>query len=202
MYNSVRDRALSGIRSAAKAYVAYSPILTLLAIVVSDLLYFFCNEFYIKNYMIICVFTGVSIINSLQNIAMVQLFKFCNISKYCAYCTFLFIPIFLIESIVNGKESKFSLLFQIALGSVCLGATIMLILKNKIINKNQIKMKNWRTSILGILGAGVLLASSKGWIDADTANFIGAVLASIFGYVSTDIQSLGGTNPPHKKDEK
>jgi hypothetical protein len=63
-------------------------------------------------------------------------------------------------------------------------------------------MKNWRTSILGILGAGTLWASSKGWIDADTATFIGAVLASIFGYVSTDIQSLGGTNPPHKKDEK
>lgn len=63
-------------------------------------------------------------------------------------------------------------------------------------------MKNWRTSILGILGAGVLLASSKGWIDADTATFIGAVLASIFGYVSTDIQSLGGTNVPPSKDEK
>ena len=33
-------------------------------------------------------------------------------------------------------------------------------------------MKNWRTSILGILGAGVLLASSKGWIDGDTANIV------------------------------
>ena len=131
MYNSVRDRALSNIRSLAKAYIAYSPILTLLAIVVSDLLYFFCNEFYTKNYMITCIFKGVLIINSLQNIAMVQLFKFCKISKYCAYCTFLFIPIFLAESIIKGKESEFSLLFHIVLGSVCLGATIVLILKNK-----------------------------------------------------------------------
>ncbi len=63
-------------------------------------------------------------------------------------------------------------------------------------------MKNWRTTILGILGAGVILATSKGWIDKDMATFIGAVLASIFGYVSTDIQSIGGSQPPVKKDEK
>jgi hypothetical protein len=63
-------------------------------------------------------------------------------------------------------------------------------------------MKNWRTTVLGILGAGLILAISKGWIDKDTSTFIGVVIASIFGYVSTDIQSLGGTNAPPKKDEK
>lgn len=63
-------------------------------------------------------------------------------------------------------------------------------------------MKNYRTTILGILGAGIILATSKGWIDQEIAAFVGAVIASIFGYVSVDVQSLGGTNVPPKKDEK
>jgi hypothetical protein len=63
-------------------------------------------------------------------------------------------------------------------------------------------MKNWRTTVLGILGAGVILATSKGWIDNDMAVFIGVVLTSVFGYVSTDIQSIVGGNTPPKKDEK
>lgn len=65
-------------------------------------------------------------------------------------------------------------------------------------------MKNWRTTVLGILGAATILATSKGWIDTDIATFIGTALAAIFGVVSSDAPQsiLGGTNPPPKKDEK
>jgi hypothetical protein len=56
-------------------------------------------------------------------------------------------------------------------------------------------MKNWRTTVLGILGAGVILATSKGWIDQDIASFIGVVLTGAFGYVSTDIQSFDAGLP-------
>ena len=47
-------------------------------------------------------------------------------------------------------------------------------------------MKDWRTTVLGILGAGLLLATSKGWIDNDIAVFIGTALTALFGIVATD----------------
>ena len=64
-------------------------------------------------------------------------------------------------------------------------------------------MKNWKTTVLGILGAGLVLATSKGWIDQEMATFIGALIVAIFGVVTQDVtQNLGGSNPPPKKDEK
>jgi len=65
-------------------------------------------------------------------------------------------------------------------------------------------MKNWRTTVLGILGAGILLAASKGWIDNDIAVFIGTALTALFGIVATDSGSEKETNsiglpiPPKK----
>ena len=47
-------------------------------------------------------------------------------------------------------------------------------------------MKNWKTTVLGLVGAFVLLATSKEWIDQDVAAFIGATLTAIFGLVSSD----------------
>ena len=70
-------------------------------------------------------------------------------------------------------------------------------------------MKNWRTTLIGILGAGLVLATSKGWIDQDIATFIGTALIAVFGVVSKDYNStgipqsfIGGTKPPVDKDEK
>ena len=47
-------------------------------------------------------------------------------------------------------------------------------------------MKNWKTTVLGILGAGVTLAVAKNWIDKELAAFIGATLIAIFGVVTQD----------------
>lgn len=66
-------------------------------------------------------------------------------------------------------------------------------------------MKNWKTTLLGVLGAGLVLAKSKGWIDEQTSVFVGAVILAVFGAVSQDarVESLiGGSKPPVGKDEK
>lgn len=48
-------------------------------------------------------------------------------------------------------------------------------------------MKNWKTTVLGILGAGVLLAVSKGWIDKDLAIFVGTTITALFGLAASDV---------------
>ena len=70
-------------------------------------------------------------------------------------------------------------------------------------------IKNWKTTVLGIIGAATILATSKGWIDNDIATFIGASVVAIFGLSTKDHnvtggtkQSIGGTIPPPDKDEK
>jgi hypothetical protein len=50
-------------------------------------------------------------------------------------------------------------------------------------------MKNWKTTVLGILMAGVLLAIAKGWIDKEVGAFIEATLIAVFGIVSEDASS-------------
>ena len=47
-------------------------------------------------------------------------------------------------------------------------------------------MKNWKTTVLGIFGAAVILAIGKGWIDKDIAIFIGATATALFGIAATD----------------
>ena len=47
-------------------------------------------------------------------------------------------------------------------------------------------MKNWKTSLLGFIAATILLATSKGYIDTDTAAFIGSIVTLLFGIVSSD----------------
>ena len=47
-------------------------------------------------------------------------------------------------------------------------------------------MKDWKTSVLGFIAASILLATSKGYIDTDTAAFIGSIVTLIFGIVSSD----------------
>lgn len=60
-------------------------------------------------------------------------------------------------------------------------------------------MKDWKTTVLGILGAGLVLATSKGWIDEQTATFIGALIIAIFGVAAQDgTNKLIGTRPPKK----
>lgn len=49
-------------------------------------------------------------------------------------------------------------------------------------------MKDWKTTVLGILGAAVLLATSKGWIDNDIAIFVGTALTALFGIAATDVK--------------
>jgi hypothetical protein len=65
-------------------------------------------------------------------------------------------------------------------------------------------MKNWKTTVLGILAAALILATSKGWVDNDIAAFIGSALAVAFGGASKDFNVSGivGGNTPPSKDEK
>ena len=56
-------------------------------------------------------------------------------------------------------------------------------------------MKNWKTTVLGILGAGLLLATSKGWIDNELSVFIGSTLAVLFGIASKDATSREAETP-------
>ena len=65
-------------------------------------------------------------------------------------------------------------------------------------------MKDWKTTVLGILGAGLVLAMSKGWIDEQTATFVGALIIAIFGVAAQDGTNklIGGSRPPADKDEK
>lgn len=65
-------------------------------------------------------------------------------------------------------------------------------------------MKNWKTTVLGILGAAIVLATSKRWIDQEIAAFVGALIVALFGTIATDssINLIGGSTPPPSKDEK
>jgi hypothetical protein len=59
-------------------------------------------------------------------------------------------------------------------------------------------MKNWKTTILGILAAALILAVSKGWIDNDISAFIGATIVALFGVASKDhdVSGIVGDHPP------
>ena len=57
-------------------------------------------------------------------------------------------------------------------------------------------MKNWKTTVLGILGAGLLLATSKGWIDNDLSIFIGSVIVTLFGLASKDASNKEASETP------
>ena len=61
-------------------------------------------------------------------------------------------------------------------------------------------MKNWRTTLLGVLGAGLILATSKGLIDQELAAFIGATVMAIFGAASSDskVQGIVSPKPPRQ----
>jgi len=52
-------------------------------------------------------------------------------------------------------------------------------------------IKNWRTTLVSIVGATTLLATSKGWIDTDIAAYIGSVVVIIFGVTSKDFNQTG-----------
>jgi len=61
-------------------------------------------------------------------------------------------------------------------------------------------MKNWKTTLLGILGAGVVLATAKGWIDKEIAAFVGSAIVALFGIATQDATSrLVGTRPNDRK---
>lgn len=47
-------------------------------------------------------------------------------------------------------------------------------------------MKNWKTTLSGILGAGIVLATAKKWIDLDLAGFLGSAVLIFFGASATD----------------
>lgn len=47
-------------------------------------------------------------------------------------------------------------------------------------------MKDWKTTVGGILAAGVILATAKKWIDLDVAAFLGSAIAIAFGLASKD----------------
>ena len=47
-------------------------------------------------------------------------------------------------------------------------------------------MKDWKTSVLGVIGACVIFATGKGYIDIDTATFIGSIVTILFGVASSD----------------
>jgi len=47
-------------------------------------------------------------------------------------------------------------------------------------------MKNWKTTLSGILAAGIILATAKKWIDIDVAAFLGSSVAIFFGVSATD----------------
>lgn len=47
-------------------------------------------------------------------------------------------------------------------------------------------MKNWKTTLSGILAAGIILATAKKWIDVDVAAFLGSAVAIFFGASATD----------------
>jgi hypothetical protein len=53
--------------------------------------------------------------------------------------------------------------------------------------------KNWKTTLLGILGGALILATSKGWIDKEISAFVGSSLVAIFGLVSKDFNVSGRT---------
>ncbi len=59
-------------------------------------------------------------------------------------------------------------------------------------------MKNWKTTLLGILAAALILAVAKGWIDNDVSAFIGASIVAVFGAVSKDynVSGIVGDRPP------
>jgi hypothetical protein len=69
-------------------------------------------------------FVGLSFIGAIQNVCLVRLFSFCEISKYASYALLIFIPIYLIDYLIFGIESIANIVFQLTVGIYALGLTV------------------------------------------------------------------------------
>ena len=113
----------------AKIYVSFFPIISLSGIVIANIISLINYDFYSENLFWISCFVGISFFSCLQNIAMVKLFKFCEISKYASYSMFLFIPFYIIDYLIFESESTANIIFQIVVGIVALILTAIAYIK-------------------------------------------------------------------------
>ncbi len=107
-----------------KVYLAYSPVINILAIIIVDIISLVSYEFYYNYYVYISIAVGMSVLNALDKRAMIRLFNFCDISRYCVYALISFIPIFIIDYWIFGYESKYNRILQVAIGGVAIWLTI------------------------------------------------------------------------------
>jgi hypothetical protein len=106
-------------------------------------------DLYCKNAFWLNCFVGLSFLNSLRDISMIHLFKFCDISKYAAYSMLLFMPIYLLIFLIFGYEAKGNLIFQLVIGAVALGLTFKAYIKKypNCTMTNYIRAKQYSISI-------------------------------------------------------
>jgi hypothetical protein len=132
-----------------KIYLAYSPIINLLGIISADVISLISFEFYIKYYTWICILVGMSVLNSLQSLALIKLFKFCEISKYAVYSNLIFIPTFLVDYLIFGYETKGYRILQILIAIVAIFLTVKAYIKKypNCTMTNYIKAKKYSLSI-------------------------------------------------------
>ena len=106
-------------------------------------------EFYSNNFFWISCFFGSTLISSVQNIAMVHLFKFCEISKYASYAILIFLPVYIIDFLIFGTESIANILFQLIIGLVALFLTLLAYIKKypNCTITNYIRAKQYSLSI-------------------------------------------------------
>ena len=132
-----------------KVYLAYSPVINILAIIIVDIISLVNYEFYYNYYVYISIAVGMSVLNALDKRAMIRLFSFCDISRYSVYTLISFIPIFIIDYWIFGYESKNNRILQIVIGVVALVLTVKAYIKKypNCTMTNYIKAKQYSLSI-------------------------------------------------------
>jgi hypothetical protein len=133
----------------AKLYVAYYPIIALSGIMLINCIGLSNYEYYKQNAFWLNCMLGLSFLSVLRDLAMLELFKFCQISKYAVYSMIIFVPVYLILFSIFGYEPKGNLIFQLFIGCIAMVLTLMFYTKKypNCTMTNYIKAKQYSISI-------------------------------------------------------
>jgi hypothetical protein len=112
-----------------KFYVSFSPIISLALIVLINAISLVSYQTYIENTYWINMFVGISVVQSMRDLAMVKLFNFCSVSRYSVYAILSFAPIYLLDYIIFGQETIANIIFQIVVGIFALIITFIAYIK-------------------------------------------------------------------------
>jgi hypothetical protein len=133
----------------AKIFVSYYPIIILSGIMIVNLIGLINYPWYLENAFWLNCMLGLSFLNTLRDLAMLKLFKFCEVSKYAVYSMVIFVPVYLLIFSIYGYEPKGNLAFQLFVGIIAMVLTIKAYIKKypNCTMTNYIRAKQYSISI-------------------------------------------------------